>query len=185
MAKQFPALSAGHEAYIAKQHVFFTATAAPTGRVNVSPRSTSALRVLDANAIAYLDLVGSGNETAAHLRQSDRMTIMFCAVDGPPQILRLYGKGRILAKGSAGYADLLQGAFGGEQPHAARQIVRLDFDLVQTSCGYGVPLYSYEGERPSLDNWANAKTDEDLLAYQKEQNQVSMDGFPTGIFEDS
>lgn len=185
MAKQFSTLSAQHEAYIAKQHLFFTATAAPTGRVNMSPRSTSALRVLGANAIAYLDRIGSGNETAAHLRLSDRMTIMFCAVDGPPQILRLYGKGQILPKGSAAYSDLLQGAFGGEEPRAARQIVRLDFDLVQTSCGYGVPLYTYEGERPSLDNWANAKTEEDLIAYQQEKNQVSMDGFPTGIFEDS
>lgn len=185
MAKQFTALSAQHETYIAKQHMFFTATAGPTGRVNMSPRSTNALRVLGANVVAYLDRVGSGNETAAHLRLSDRMTIMFCAVDGPPQILRLYGEGQILAKGSAAYDDLLQAAFGGEEPHSARQIVRLDFDLVQASCGYGVPLYSFEGERPSLDNWANAKTGEDLIAYQRENNQVSMDGFPTGIFEDS
>lgn len=184
LAKQFTTLSAQHEAYIAKQHMFFTATAASSGRVNMSPRSTNALRVLGANTILYLDRVGSGNETAAHLRLSDRMTIMFCAVEGPPQILRLYGKGQILAKGSAAYTDLLQSAFGGVEPHAARQIVRLDFDLVQTSCGYGVPLYAYEGERPSLDNWASAKTKEDLIAYQREKNQVSLDGFPTGIFDD-
>ncbi|WP_346894237.1 pyridoxamine 5'-phosphate oxidase family protein [uncultured Roseibium sp.] len=185
MAKQFAELSDQHRAFIERQHIFFTATAAPTGRVNVSPRPTTALKVLSPNTVVYMDRTGSGNETAAHLRQINRMTIMFCAVDGPPQILRLYGKGEILRRGAAAYAELLESVFGGEEPLGARQIVRLDFDLVQTSCGYGVPLYDYQGERQSIENWASAKTPEEMEAYQRENNQVSIDGFPTGMFEDA
>lgn len=185
MAKQFAELSDQHRAFIERQHIFFTATAAPTGRVNVSPRPTTALKVLSPNTVVYMDRTGSGNETAAHLRQINRMTLMFCAVDGPPQILRLYGKGQILRRGTAAYAELLESTFGGEEPLGARQIVRLDFDLVQTSCGYGVPLYDYQGERPSLENWAAAKTPEEMEAYQRENNQISLDGFPTGMFEDA
>ena len=185
MAKQFSELSDQHRAFIERQHIFFTATAAPTGRVNVSPRPTTALKVLSPNTVVYMDRTGSGNETAAHLRQINRMTIMFCAVDGPPQILRLYGKGQILRYGTAAYAELLDSAFGGEEPLGARQVVRLDFDLVQTSCGYGVPLYDYQGERQSIENWAAAKTPEEMEAYQRENNQVSIDGFPTGMFEEA
>ncbi|WP_346911764.1 pyridoxamine 5'-phosphate oxidase family protein [uncultured Roseibium sp.] len=185
MAKQFAELSDQHRAFIERQHIFFTATAAPTGRVNVSPRPTTALKVLSPNTVVYMDRTGSGNETAAHLRQINRMTVMFCAVDGPPQIMRLYGRGQILRSGTEAYAELLASAFGGEEPVGARQIVRLDFDLVQTSCGYGVPLYDYQGERPSLENWAAAKTPEEMEAYQRENNQVSIDGFPTGMFEDA
>lgn len=185
MAKQFAELSDQHRAYIERQHIFFTATAAPTGRVNVSPRPTTALKVLSPNTVVYMDRTGSGNETAAHLRQINRMTIMFCAVDGPPQILRLYGKGEILRRGTETYAELLESAFGGEEPLGARQIVRLDFDLVQTSCGYGVPLYDYQGERQSIENWAAAKTPEEMEAYQREHNQVSIDGFPSGMFEEA
>ncbi len=185
MAKQFSELSDQHRAFIERQHIFFTATAAPTGRVNVSPRPTTALKVLSPNTVVYMDRTGSGNETAAHLRQINRMTIMFCAVDGPPQIMRLYGKGQILRHGTAAYAELLESAFGGEEPLGARQIVRLDFDVVQTSCGYGVPLYDYQGERQSIENWAAAKTPEEMEAYQRENNQVSIDGFPTGMFEEA
>jgi len=185
MAKQFAELSDQHRAFIERQHIFFTATAAPTGRVNVSPRPTTALKVLSPNTAVYMDRTGSGNETAAHLRQLNRMTIMFCAVDGPPQIMRLYGKGQILRRGTAAYAKLLSSAFGGDEPAGARQIVRLDFDVVQTSCGYGVPLYDYQGERPSIENWSEAKTPEEMEAYQREHNQVSIDGFPTGMFEDA
>ncbi|WP_417676983.1 pyridoxamine 5'-phosphate oxidase family protein [Roseibium sp.] len=185
MAKQFSELSDQHRAFIERQYIFFTATAAPTGRVNVSPRPTTALKVLSPNTVVYMDRTGSGNETAAHLRQINRMTIMFCAVDGPPQIMRLYGKGQILRHGTAAYAELLESVFDGEEPLGARQIVRLDFDLVQTSCGYGVPLYDYQGERQSIENWAAAKTPEEMEAYQRENNQVSIDGFPSGMFEEA
>ena len=121
--------------------MFFTASAGPTGRVNISPRSTDMFRVLSDNAVMYLDRTGSGNETAAHLRIDPRLTIMFCAVEGPPLIMRLYGQGRVIHRDSEEYADLLANLFDNDPPLGARQRVRLDFDLVQTSCGYGVPLF--------------------------------------------
>jgi Pyridoxamine 5'-phosphate oxidase len=184
MAKQFPKLEPAHREFILRQHIFFTASAAEIGRVNVSPRSTNALKLLGDNTLVYLDRTGSGNETAAHLRATGRMTVMFCAVEGPPLIMRLYGKGRIIPRQSPEYVELLASEFGGEEPLGARQIVRLDFDLVQTSCGYGVPLFQHSGERDSLDNWAKAKGPDGIAAYWREKNSRSIDGFPTGMFDD-
>lgn len=183
MGKQFPKLEPHHREFIARQHIFFTATAAGEGRINISPRGTDALRVLGDNAVLYLDRTGSGNETAAHARRDGRMTIMFCAVEGPPTILRLYGRGRIIARGGAEYAGLLAGHFAGREPPGARQMLRLDFDLVQTSCGFGVPLFGYAGERDTLDRWAEAKGGDGLVAYRREKNSVSIDGFPTGLVD--
>jgi hypothetical protein len=108
---------------------------------------------------------------------------MLCAFEGPPLILRLYGHGRVLPRGSADYAEILHSAFAGEEPHGTRQIVVLDFDLVQTSCGYGVPHHVYQGERPSLPRWAKAKTDEEIRDYWREENAISLDGKPTGIVD--
>jgi len=184
MAKQFPRIEPAHRDFIGRQRIFFTASAAAGGRVNVSPRGTDALRVLGDNAVAYLDCTGSGNETAAHLRASGRLTLMLCAFEGPPRILRLYGQGRILRRGGADYAALLEAAFGGAEPPGARQIVALDVDLVQTSCGYGVPLFDYAGERPSLAHWAEAKGEAGLEAYRREKNAYSIDGLPTGLLDD-
>ena len=185
MAKQFPQLEQHHVEFIGRQHMFFTATAAPSGRVNLSPRGTDQLRVLDNSSVVYLDRTGSGNETAAHLRLIPRMTIMFCAVEGPPLILRLYGNGRILPRNGPDYERILNENFGGLEPLGARQMVRLDFDLVQTSCGYGVPLYDYQGERDTMDRWAEAKGPDGIDAYWHEKNQHSIDGFPSGMFEDA
>lgn len=181
MAKEYPALTPHHRDFIARQHFFFTATAAAGTRINISPRSTDQFRVLDDNAALYLDRTGSGNETAAHLLADGRMTIMFCAVEGPPLILRLYGRGRVIVRGSGEYAGLLAGEFGGKEPLGARQMVRLDFDLVKTSCGYGVPLMAYEGERDTIDRWSEAKGPEGLVDYWAEKNMESMDGLPTGF----
>ena len=183
MAKRFSALEASHTDFILKQRIFFTGSAAQEGRVNVSPKDAAALRVLDANRIAYLDQTGSGNETAAHIRAQGRLTLMFCALDGPPMILRVYGQGKVVARGSAAYRELLHGAFGGEERPGARQIVVLDIELVLTSCGYGVPLFDYAGERPTLTRWAESKGEAALEAYRREKNQFSIDGFPTGILE--
>jgi hypothetical protein len=130
-------------------------------------------------------LTGSGNETAAHLKADGRLTIMFCAFDGPPNILRLFGRGEVFRRGGRAYADLLETAFGGAEPVGARQIVRLDIDLVQTSCGYGTPLFAYRGERPSLMNWSRAKGEEGLEAYRRENNMVSIDGLPTGWLDEA
>ena len=111
------------------------------------------------------------------------MTIMFCAVDGPPLILRLYGQGRAIRRGSDEYAGLLATRFGGIEPLGARQMMRLDVDLVKTSCGYGVPLYDYRGERDTMDKWAGAKGPDGIEAYRREKNVESIDGLPTGLLE--
>jgi hypothetical protein len=181
MAKQFARIEDAHRVFILRQRVFFTASAAGEGRVNVSPKGLDTLRVLDANRVAYLDLTGSGNETSAHLAATGRLTLMFCAFEGPPTILRLYGQGRLLRKGSAGYAELLP-EFGPELP-GSRQIIVLDVDLVQTSCGYAVPLLEYRGDRPGLIRWAEAKGQDGIEAYWRERNTRSIDGLPTGMAE--
>ncbi len=184
MAKLLPCIDPSCRDFIARQRIFFAASAAPGAHVNLSPRGTDAFAVLDDMTVAYLDRTGSGNETAAHLKADGRLTLMFCAFDGPPNILRLYGRGEILRRGREAYRDVLASAFSGEEPAGARQIVRLHVDRVQTSCGYGIPLFDYRGERPSLDNWARAKGEEGLEAYRREKNAVSIDGLPTGLFEE-
>jgi hypothetical protein len=181
MGKQFPAMTPAHRDFIARQHIFFAASATATSRVNVSPRPTDALRVLDERTVAFLDLTGSGSETAAHLRADGRITLMFCALDEPPSILRLYGRGTSLPRDTSDYAALLASAFGNEEPLGARQIVRIDIELVQTSCGYGVPLFEYVGERDTLRRWAEQKGDAGLEEYRRQKNAHSLDGLPTGL----
>ena len=184
MAKQYPGIEAAHRDFIQRQKIFFTASAAAGSRVNLSPRSTDALRILDSGRVVYLDLTGSGNETAAHLRADGRLTLMFCAFEGAPNILRLYGRGRVLRRGDPEYRRLLAGEFAGLEPLGARQIVLLEIDLVQTSCGFGVPLFDYAGERPTLKRWAEAKGESGLADYWQEKNTHSIDGLPTGLLED-
>ena len=182
MAARFDRIGPDHRKFIEKQRVFFVASAAEGAKINLSPKGLDALRVLDETAVVYLDRTGSGNETAAHLKADGRLTFMFCAFEGPPLILRLYGRGRVLPRGGQDYAKLLEERFGGDEPIGARQMVRLDVEMLQTSCGYGVPTYAYAGERPSLDNWAGAE-DRDLVAYRAEKNMVSLDDLPTGLVE--
>ena len=184
MAKQFARIEPAHAAFIAEQKIFFTASAAATGRVNISPRETGAFRMLDPNTVAYLDRTGSGNETAAHLRLTGRLTIMFCGFENVPMIMRLYGQGRALPHGTPEYDALLTTAFDNHEPLGARQIIRLDIELVQTSCGYGVPLFDYKEERLTLDRWAEKKGDVGLAAYRREKNVRSIDGFDTGVLAD-
>jgi len=185
MAKQFPALDAALTDFIGRQRIFFTASAADGARINLSPKDGKSFRVLGPNRAAWLDQTGSGNETAAHLRADGRLTVMFCAFEGLPQILRLYGRGRIVPRGGDEYAALLAEPFGGEEPAGARQIVVLDFDLAQTSCGYGVPLFDYVDERPNLIRWATAQGEDGMDAYRRRKNAVSLDGLPTGLIEDA
>jgi hypothetical protein len=184
MAKQFERMEPFHREFVARQRIFFNASAAAAGRVNVSPRDGAALRVLDANTVIYLDRTGSGNETAAHLLADGRLTLMFCALEGPPLILRLYGRGRIVARHGAEYAELLAAHFDNTEPPGARQMVWLDVDLVQTSCGYGVPLFEYVGERDQLVRWSEKKGEEGLEEYRRLKNSRSIDGLPTGIGEE-
>jgi hypothetical protein len=184
MAKFFEQIEPAQAAFIDQQHIFFTASAAASGRVNVSPRGANAFRVLDPNAVAYLDETGSGNETAAHLRASGRLTIMFCGFENVPMILRLYGQGRALPRGTPEYAALLETAFANQEPPGARQIICLDVDLVQTSCGYGVPLFDYKEDRQTLHRWAENKGEDGVAAYRRKKNTRSIDGFETGIAPD-
>jgi hypothetical protein len=184
MGKQFPVMTPTHREFIARQRIFFTASATAASRVNVSPRPTDALRVLDERTVAFLDLTGSGSETAAHLRADGRITLVFCALDEPPNILRLYGRGASFPRTSEDYTALLASAFGDQEPLGARQIVRIDIDLVQTSCGYGVPLFEYVGERDTLRRWAEKKGDAGLEEYRRQNNVRSIDGLPTGLAEE-
>lgn len=183
MGTQFPALNDKLRAFIDQQKIFFTASATGSSRINVSPRSTEWFRVVDDNTVLYLDRTGSGNETAAHMKADGRMTIMFCAVEGAPRILRLYGRGEIIHRDSEDYPRIVETMFDGKQPKGARQIVRLTADMVQSSCGFAVPFFDYKGERDGLDRWGADKDDEDYRDYWRKKNVTSLDGLPTGIFE--
>jgi hypothetical protein len=164
-------------AWIARQHVFFVATAplAASGLVNCSPKAARFLAVLGPRTVAYLDLTGSGIETVAHLRENGRITLMLCAFEEPPRILRLYGRGEALEPGSAGF-EALRGRFPDEP--GARAILRVELERIADSCGYGVPLYRYERERTQLRAWAERKGPEGIRAYWRDHNAVSVDGLP-------
>lgn len=181
MAKFYPALTDELRAFIARQHLFFTATAAAEGRVNLSPKGTDSFRCLDQHTVAYLDLTGSGNETAAHLRANGRITVMFCSFDTQPVILRLYGRGRAIRP-----RDPEWESYSRHFPPltGARQIMVMEVEAAQTSCGYGVPLYEYAGERGTLLRWAEKKGPQGLQDYWREKNQTSIDGLPTRLVED-
>jgi hypothetical protein len=184
MAKQFPNIEAAHRSFIERQKVFFVASAAPWGRVNVSPKGMSTLRVLGENEVAYLDCTGSGSETRAHLLASDdrRLTLMFCAFEGDPVILRLYGQGQSLMRGTPEYAALLSSF---DEIPGARQIVRLEVDLVQTSCGMGVPLFDYREDRHNLTRHWVAQGIDRLRKYWGLKNMRSIDGLPTQFVPDA
>ncbi|MBS1800628.1 MAG: pyridoxamine 5'-phosphate oxidase family protein [Acidobacteria bacterium] len=183
MGKQFDRIEQVHREFIERQHIFFNASAAATGRVNVSPRDVAALRILDANTVIYVDRTGSGNETAAHLLADGRLTLMFCAFTGSPMVMRLYGQGRIVSRPGEEYSALLATYFDNVEPPGARQIVWLDVDLVQTSCGMNVPFFDFTGDRDQLTRWAEAKGEEALDQYRRQKNSHSIDGFPTGMFD--
>jgi predicted pyridoxine 5'-phosphate oxidase superfamily flavin-nucleotide-binding protein len=184
MAKQFDRIDEAHREFIANQKIFFNASAAFEGRVNLSPRDGKSLRLIDDRTVVYLDLTGSGNETAAHLRANGRLTLMFCAFEGAPMILRLYGTGRVLGRGSAEYAAILARQFNNEEPLGARQMIMLAVDLVLTSCGYNVPKFDYRGERDTLIRWTEKKGVEGLESYWREKNLRSIDGLHTGLMDE-
>jgi len=178
MADQFDALTDKHTEFIKNQHLFFVGTAGAEGFVNVSPKGMDSFRVINRSRVAWLNLTGSGNETAAHVLENARMTVMFCSFDKQPLILRLYGRATAMHPRDKEWGELA-GLF---PPLAgARQIFELDLDLVQTSCGYGVPYYQLEGERPTLMKWTVGRGAEGVAAYWKERNTQSLDGKDTGI----
>ena len=177
MAKFYTRLDEGLHRFIGEQKVFFTATAPAEGRINLSPKGMDTFRCLDeGRRVAYLDLTGSGNETAAHLGENGRMTVMFCSFSEQPMILRIYGRGRVVRPGDGEWAEL-RPRFP-ELP-GERQIVVLELESAQTSCGFAVPVYELKGERRALVEWTLAKGDEGLREYRREKNRVSIDGLPT------
>lgn len=180
MGKFFEAITPQHTAFIQHQKMFFVATAplAADTHINLSPKGLDSFRVLSESRVAYMDIIGSGNETSAHIRENGRITLMFCAFDGPPNILRLYGKGRTVLPGTAEWEEL-SGHF--TILPSTRQIIVADIHKVQTSCGFGVPLYEYLGERDHVEKWVEKKGAEGLEAYKAEKNQFSMDGLPTAL----
>lgn len=178
MATQYDEISDRHRRFIERQPMFFVATAARDGRVNLSPKGLDSLRVLSPGRVVWLNGTGSGNETAAHLLDHDRMTIMFCSFAREPLILRLYGRAREVQPSDAEWPELA-GLF--PPLHGARQLFDVDVDLVVTSCGYGVPLMEEVGQRDLMDRWAEKKGEAGLAAYHAEKNLVSLDGMPTGL----
>lgn len=175
MAKTYPGIDADLRGWIERQHVFFVATAPRDGEhVNVSPKGRESLRVVDDRTLAYLDLTGSGIETAAHLRENGRITLMFCSFDGPPRILRVHGRGRVVERSDAEW-ERWRGLF--PPLRGERAVVVISAERVSTSCGYGVPLLDYRGERTQMDAWVDRKGWDGIDLYQKEHN-VSLDGLP-------
>lgn len=178
MGKRFDALEPPHVALIEGSPLFFVATAAETGRVNVSPKGMDSLRVLSPGRIVWRNLTGSGNETAAHLRRVNRMTLMWCSFSVRPMILRAYGTAAATHRGEPGW-EALDALFPPDP--GARQVYDLAVELVQTSCGYAVPFMEPAGERDTLRRWAEGKGEDGVAAYWQERNRRSLDGFDTGM----
>lgn len=178
MGQQYTELSDKHIQFISDQKLFFVGTATSDSRVNVSPKGMDSLRVLNSRRVAWLNVTGSGNETSAHVQQSPRISIMFCAFDGAPLILRLYGTATVIHKDDPKWAELFP--FFKPLP-GARQIFDIELDLVQASCGMAVPYFSYAGERELLSDWATKKGEDGVREYWAEKNQFSIDGIPTHI----
>jgi len=173
-------ISTALQNFINEQEMFFVATAAKDGRVNLSPKGLDSFRILDANTVLWLNYTGSGNETAAHLQEVNRMTIMFCSFKGNPLILRLYGEAETYHERDAEWENLLSQFYLNA---GARNIFKLKVDSVQTSCGYAVPEFEVKGQRSRLVEWADQKGEEGIKSYWAEKNKKSIDGMPTGIFK--
>ena len=178
MGDRFKSLSDELTTWIESQHMFFVATAAKEGSVNVSPKGQDSLRILSPNELIWLNLTGSGNETAAHLLDTNRITLMWCAFEGPPRILRVYGTATTVHPRDSAWEicnQLIPAQVG------ARQYYRVAIDMVQTSCGYAVPFMDFKEDRKVLEMWSEKKGPEGIAQYWQDKNTTSIDGFPTGI----
>jgi len=180
MAKTYPHISPNRQEFIERQHVFFVATAplSAEGHVNLSPKGMDCFRVLSPNRVAYLDIIGSGNETSAHALENGRITFMFCAFEGDPLILRLYGQASTILPSDAEWDSLISHF---KPLPAARQILLAQIDQVKTSCGFGVPLMEYVGERDHMEKWVAKKGAEGLAQFQRENSLRSVDGLITPL----
>ncbi|HTF97389.1 MAG TPA: pyridoxamine 5'-phosphate oxidase family protein [Cellvibrio sp.] len=182
MGQQYSEMLEKHQEFIARQKIFFVGTATADSRINVSPKGMDSLRVLDGNRVIWLNVTGSGNETAAHVQISPRMTIMFAAFEGNPMILRLYGTARVIHKGDAEWETL----FAQFEPiPGARQIFDMTVELVQSSCGMSIPFFDYRCERTELSEWAEKKGEQGIEEYWVKKNQKTIDGIETHILEKS
>ena len=178
MADQYDRIEDRHRAFIEDQHMFFVATAAPEGRVNLSPKGQDSLRVLGANRVIWLNLTGSGNETAGHLLESPRMTLMWCSFTLKPLIYRVYGTARVVHRDEPGW-DALAAHF--PDFLGARQIFDMEVEMAQSSCGYAVPRMEFAAERDTLTKWSADRGAEGLRRYWDEKNAVTLDGKPTRL----
>lgn len=177
MGDAYPAITDELAEFIARQKMFFVATAplAAEGHINLSPKGLDSLRIIDERTVAWLDLNGSGAETIAHLRENGRIVLMFCAFEGPPNILRLHGRGEVLLPDDAEFAML---AAKMPQLPGIRSIVRVHCERITDSCGFGVPRYEFREDRTQLTAWAEQKGPAGLAEYQRKNNRQSIDGLP-------
>lgn len=180
MGKQYKTINDKLKDFIKRQPVFFVATAGETGRINLSPKGMDSLRVLSGERVVWLNLTGSGNETAAHLLENSRMTIMFCAFEEKPLILRLYGQAKVHHPRDQGWAELIS-VF--PKIPGARQIIDMQIDSLATSCGWAVPFMAFQEERSQLQEWAEKQGEAGVEQYWKDKNQHSIDHKPTGILK--
>ena len=180
MGKFHELIRPAYKTFIKEQHIFFVATAplSAEGRVNLSPKGLDCFRVLSDHQVAYMDLISSGNETSGHTLENGRITFMFCSFDVTPTILRLYGKGFTVLPGTSAWENY---ATHFSIYPSTRQIIVADIDLVQTSCGFGVPMYEYTGERDIHFEWAEKKGADGLYEYMQQNNLKSLDGLPTDL----
>lgn len=178
MGSKYKEISENLQVFINAQKLFFVATASEMSHINLSPKGSDSLRVLSKNRVVWLNLTGSGNETAVHAEEDGRMTIMFCAFEGKPMILRLYGEARAIHKNDKGWEEL----YSLFPPNVgARQIFDLQVGLVQTSCGMAVPFFDYRTQRHQLNDWADKKGELGIAEYWQDKNAISLDGKPTKI----
>jgi hypothetical protein len=170
-----------HQEFIAEQELFFVATAAPTGRVNVAPKDTGSLRILGPNRVLWVNLTGAENETGAHLIESPRMTLMWCSFGRRPMILRAYGKADLIHPRDDAWQRLIAHF---TPRRGSRQLIDLTVDFVLKSCGFGVPLFDFAGERDTLRDWEERKGNDGIRQHWKDSNQLSIDGKPTRLLLD-
>jgi hypothetical protein len=180
MSKFTKKITARHQIFIETQKIFFVSTAPNSGRINLSPKGMDSFKVMNENRVLWLNVTGSGNETAAHLLENERITIMFCSFEKEPKILRLYGRGKEIKPNDRSWKEVI--SLFPETP-GTRQIFDITIESAQTSCGMSIPFYEFKGERNDLNNWAENQGEENIKQYWEDKNQTSIDGLPTHILE--